>query len=107
MPMSPLESLASSAVRTAHKVHASLIVVLTRGGSTARLVAKYRPLVSPLGHPPRPPAPSRRPPLPPLLRRSRHSPRAPARLPVRALGCVALRREGARRPAIDVRRCRC
>lgn len=45
MPMSPLESLASSAVRTAHKVHASLIVVLTRGGSTARLVAKYRPLV--------------------------------------------------------------
>lgn len=45
IPMSPLESLASSAVRTAHKVHASLIVVLTRGGSTARLVAKYRPLV--------------------------------------------------------------
>jgi pyruvate kinase len=45
MPMSPLESLASSAVRTAHKVHASLVVVLTRGGSTARLVAKYRPLV--------------------------------------------------------------
>lgn len=27
------------------QVHASLIVVLTRGGSTARLVAKYRPLV--------------------------------------------------------------
>lgn len=45
LPMSPLESLASSAVRTAHKVHASLIVVLTRGGSTGRLVAKYRPLV--------------------------------------------------------------
>mmetsp|Transcript_44045 Transcript_44045/g.132038 ORF Transcript_44045/g.132038 Transcript_44045/m.132038 type:complete len:455 (-) Transcript_44045:301-1665(-) len=45
VPMSPLESLASSAVRTAHKVHASLIVVLTRGGSTARLVAKYRPVV--------------------------------------------------------------
>ncbi|KAG1669401.1 hypothetical protein FOA52_004052 [Chlamydomonas sp. UWO 241] len=45
IPMSPLESLASSAVRTAHKVHASLIVVLTRGGSTARLVAKYRPVV--------------------------------------------------------------
>ncbi|CAD7700103.1 unnamed protein product [Ostreobium quekettii] len=43
MPMPPLESLASSAVRTAHKVRASLIVVLTRGGSTARLVAKYRP----------------------------------------------------------------
>lgn len=44
-PMSPLESLASSAVRTAHKVHAALIVVLTRGGSTARLVAKYRPSI--------------------------------------------------------------
>ncbi len=26
-------------------MHASLIVVLTREGSTARLVAKYRPLV--------------------------------------------------------------
>lgn len=44
-PMSPLESLASSAVRTAHKVRATLIIVLTRGGSTARLVAKYRPSV--------------------------------------------------------------
>lgn len=43
VPMSPLESLASSAVRTAHKVNASLIIVLTRGGSTSRLVAKYRP----------------------------------------------------------------
>lgn len=30
-------------VRTAHKVQASLVVVLTRGGATARLVAKYRP----------------------------------------------------------------
>ena len=45
MPMAPLESLASSAVRTAHKVDAQLIIVLTRGGSTARLVAKYRPSV--------------------------------------------------------------
>ncbi|MCO5582402.1 hypothetical protein L7F22_036296 [Adiantum nelumboides] len=45
LPMSPLESLASSAVRTANKVKASLIVVLTRGGSTAKLVAKYRPSV--------------------------------------------------------------
>lgn len=43
MPMSPLESLASSAVRTANKIRASLIIVLTRGGSTAKLVAKYRP----------------------------------------------------------------
>lgn len=45
LPMSPLESLASSAVRTANKVRATLIVVLTRGGSTARLVCKYRPSV--------------------------------------------------------------
>ncbi|CAK0764540.1 hypothetical protein CVIRNUC_003168 [Coccomyxa viridis] len=45
VPMTPLESLASSAVRTAHKVKASLIVVLTRGGSTARLVAKYKPSI--------------------------------------------------------------
>ncbi|KAJ6944970.1 pyruvate kinase [Populus alba x Populus x berolinensis] len=43
VPMSPLESLASSAVRTANSVKASLILVLTRGGSTAKLVAKYRP----------------------------------------------------------------
>eukprot|EP00252_Welwitschia_mirabilis_P004993 TRINITY_DN15377_c0_g1_i1.p1 TRINITY_DN15377_c0_g1~~TRINITY_DN15377_c0_g1_i1.p1 ORF type:complete len:511 (-),score=85.38 TRINITY_DN15377_c0_g1_i1:329-1861(-) len=45
LPMSPLESLASSAVRTANKAKASLIVVLTRGGTTAKLVAKYRPAV--------------------------------------------------------------
>ena len=45
IPMAPLESLASSAVRTAQKVRAALIVVLTHGGSTARLVAKYRPAV--------------------------------------------------------------
>ncbi|KAL6006832.1 hypothetical protein ACLOJK_032328 [Asimina triloba] len=45
MPMSPLESLASSAVRTANKAKATLIVVLTRGGTTAKLVAKYRPAV--------------------------------------------------------------
>lgn len=45
IPMSPLESLSSSAVRTAHKVRASLIVCVTRGGTTARLVAKYRPSV--------------------------------------------------------------
>ncbi|KAK1280498.1 hypothetical protein QJS04_geneDACA015144 [Acorus gramineus] len=42
-PMSPLESLASSAVRTANSAKASLILVLTKGGSTAKLVAKYRP----------------------------------------------------------------
>ncbi|RRT79046.1 hypothetical protein B296_00026098, partial [Ensete ventricosum] len=45
LPMSPLESLASSAVRTANKARAMLIVVLTRGGTTAKLVAKYRPRV--------------------------------------------------------------
>ncbi|XWS73396.1 hypothetical protein CRYUN_Cryun02cG0124600 [Craigia yunnanensis] len=42
VPMSPLESLASSAVRTANSAKAALILVLTRGGSTAKLVAKYR-----------------------------------------------------------------
>ncbi|KAE8098360.1 hypothetical protein FH972_016429 [Carpinus fangiana] len=43
IPMSQLESLASSAVSTAHCIKAALILVLTRGGSTAKLVAKYRP----------------------------------------------------------------
>lgn len=43
VPMSPLESLASSAVRTANSCRAALILVLTRGGTTAKLVAKYRP----------------------------------------------------------------
>ncbi|KAL6203859.1 hypothetical protein ACLB2K_027558 [Fragaria x ananassa] len=43
VPMSPLESLASSAVKTANSSKAALILVLTRGGSTAKLVAKYRP----------------------------------------------------------------
>ncbi|XP_041013277.1 pyruvate kinase, cytosolic isozyme-like [Juglans microcarpa x Juglans regia] len=43
MPMSPLESLASSAVSTARSIKAALILVLTKGGSTAKLVAKYRP----------------------------------------------------------------
>ncbi|KAF7836916.1 pyruvate kinase, cytosolic isozyme [Senna tora] len=43
VPMSPLESLASSAVKTANSAKATLILVLTRGGSTAKLVAKYRP----------------------------------------------------------------
>lgn len=45
LPMSPLESLASSAVRTANKAQATMIVVLTRGGTTAKLVSKYRPAV--------------------------------------------------------------
>ncbi|KAH0465892.1 hypothetical protein IEQ34_005995 [Dendrobium chrysotoxum] len=45
VPMSPIESLTSSAVRTANSAKASLILVLTRGGSTAKLVAKYRPAI--------------------------------------------------------------
>ena len=45
LPMSPLESLASTAVKAAHKARAKLIVVMTRGGTTAKLVAKYRPAV--------------------------------------------------------------
>lgn len=43
MPMTPLESLASAAVHTAISSRATLILVLTRGGSTAKLVSKYRP----------------------------------------------------------------
>ncbi|XWS41297.1 hypothetical protein CRYUN_Cryun17cG0068900 [Craigia yunnanensis] len=39
MPMSPLESLASSAVRTAKCIKASLILVLTKGGTTTKLAA--------------------------------------------------------------------
>jgi len=41
--LSKLESIASSAVRAADKVAASLILVYTHTGSTAQLVAKYRP----------------------------------------------------------------
>ena len=43
IPMSVTESLASSAVRTAQKVEASLIITLSKSGDTARLIAKYRP----------------------------------------------------------------
>nr|GEV29235.1 pyruvate kinase [Tanacetum cinerariifolium] len=45
IPMSPLERLACSAVRTAYTSRASLILVLSRGGSIGKLVAKYRPRV--------------------------------------------------------------
>ncbi|CAN1341916.1 Pyruvate kinase, cytosolic isozyme, partial [Linum perenne] len=45
LPLSPLESLAASAVRTAKHINAALILVLTKGGSTARLLSKYRPHV--------------------------------------------------------------
>ncbi|GKC82862.1 pyruvate kinase, cytosolic isozyme [Tanacetum coccineum] len=43
MPMCPLESLACTAVKTATTSKASMILVLTKGGTTAKLVAKYRP----------------------------------------------------------------
>jgi pyruvate kinase len=43
IPMSTTESLASSAVRSAHKVDAKLILCLAETGKTARLIAKYRP----------------------------------------------------------------
>jgi pyruvate kinase len=39
----PTESIASSAVKTARDLHAKLIIVLTETGTTARLIAKYRP----------------------------------------------------------------
>ncbi|KAJ0973474.1 hypothetical protein J5N97_021433 [Dioscorea zingiberensis] len=42
-PMSHLESIASSAVRAAIKVKASIIIVFTSSGRAARLIAKYRP----------------------------------------------------------------
>lgn len=42
-PMSHLESIASSAVRAALKVKASVIICFTSSGRAARLIAKYRP----------------------------------------------------------------
>ncbi|KAF8396476.1 hypothetical protein HHK36_018099 [Tetracentron sinense] len=42
-PMSHLESIASSAVRAAINVKASVIIVFTSSGKAARLIAKYRP----------------------------------------------------------------
>ncbi|KAI8008407.1 Pyruvate kinase 1, cytosolic [Camellia lanceoleosa] len=42
-PMSHLESIASSAVRAAIKVKASVIICFTSTGRAARLIAKYRP----------------------------------------------------------------
>ncbi|MCD7454039.1 hypothetical protein HAX54_023306 [Datura stramonium] len=42
-PMSHLESIASSAVRAAIKVKASILICFTSSGRTARLIAKYRP----------------------------------------------------------------
>ncbi|XP_064953109.1 pyruvate kinase 1, cytosolic-like [Musa acuminata AAA Group] len=42
-PMTHLESIASSAVRSAIKVKASVIICFTSSGKAARLIAKYRP----------------------------------------------------------------
>ena len=41
--LSAMESLASSAVKTAIDVNAAIIVVLSESGQTARLIAKFRP----------------------------------------------------------------
>lgn len=41
--MEPAESVASSAVKTAIDLDAAMVVVLTETGTTARLLAKYRP----------------------------------------------------------------
>ena len=43
LPMSTNESVASSAIRSAQKVGASLVVCLAESGNTAKLLAKYRP----------------------------------------------------------------
>ncbi|CAL0299362.1 unnamed protein product [Lupinus luteus] len=44
-PMTHLESIASSAVRAAIKVKASIIICFTSSGRAARLIAKYRPIM--------------------------------------------------------------
>jgi len=44
-PMGYLETIASSAVKAATKVKASVIVVFTSSGKVARLVSKYRPVM--------------------------------------------------------------
>jgi len=43
IPLGVTEALASSAVRTAQKVSATLIITLSRTGHTAQMIAKYRP----------------------------------------------------------------
>ena len=42
VPLSSLEVIASSAVKTCIDMGAKMIVVLTESGNTARLIAKYR-----------------------------------------------------------------
>ncbi|XP_021744522.1 pyruvate kinase 1, cytosolic-like [Chenopodium quinoa] len=44
-PLSHAESVASSAVRVAIKVHAAMIAVFTSSGAAARLISKYRPSI--------------------------------------------------------------
>eukprot|EP00245_Coleochaete_scutata_P005806 TRINITY_DN19679_c0_g1_i1.p1 TRINITY_DN19679_c0_g1~~TRINITY_DN19679_c0_g1_i1.p1 ORF type:complete len:547 (-),score=87.04 TRINITY_DN19679_c0_g1_i1:734-2311(-) len=44
-PMAQLESIASSAVRAASKVNASVLIVFSSSGRAARLIAKYRPVM--------------------------------------------------------------
>lgn len=41
----PAESVASSAVKTAIDLKATMVIVLSETGTTARLLAKYRPQV--------------------------------------------------------------
>ncbi len=42
-PLSPKEAMCCSAVKTSRDINASLIIIITENGSTARMVAKYRP----------------------------------------------------------------
>lgn len=42
-PISTHESVCSAAVKTASDINASLIIVVTENGLTARLIAKYKP----------------------------------------------------------------
>jgi len=42
-PITTQEAVCSAAVRTSEDINASLIIVITESGATARLVAKYRP----------------------------------------------------------------
>ena len=43
-PISTKEAVCSAAVKTAEDINASLIIVITETGATARMVAKYRPI---------------------------------------------------------------
>jgi pyruvate kinase len=43
LPIGPVESIASSAVKTSYDIGAKLIIVFTERGASARFVSKYRP----------------------------------------------------------------